>query len=325
LKCLKAKLCIKKGTYFIRRENLCTLLNEMNVPCRLISKMDQIAVKDLIEIKSFTDMLIREIGVEVGLIQPEQWESTKLTINNKYSKSVQLDLANKIILKFEEFYNKKFLSDWKLYIRETNIDDFIDPGENSILVSTMHKAKGKEFDHVIVVLENQEIATDEQKRLVYVAITRAKESLHLFTNGDFFNQFQVDGLNLIHDNNHYEDPKIVDLHLGHRDVALGFFKLYHVVEKIGKQTYTGQTLFLTDAADGLQNEHGSCIIKFSKAFISNLSAWHAKGYQFEKAQVKYMLNWYDQEEEKDYTIALPSLNLRQTVVDLSTLQKDKWR
>jgi ATP-dependent DNA helicase RecQ len=286
-----------------------TLLNERNIPSRLVSKIDQIAVKDLIEIKSFTDKLISDCGPELGYIEQEQWDRTKLTINDKYWKSIQLELANKIILKFEEFYNTKFLSNWKLYIRETNIDDFIDPRENRVLVSTMHKAKGKEFDHVFVMMENQQIVTDEEKRLIYVAITRAKQRLYLYTNNHFFDQFKADGINIIHDNHHYEDPKTIDLYLGHRDVALGFFKRYGVAQKIKNQIFAGQTLYLIDAKDGLQTEQDKCIIKFSKSFISNLSAWFAKGYQFEKAQVKYKLNWYDQEEEKDYTIILPSIRI----------------
>ena len=65
--------------------------------------------------------------------------------------------------------------------------------ENSVEIMTMHKAKGLEFDIVFVtgVLEglvpnivNEELTIEtleEERRLFYVAMTRAKEELYLFT------------------------------------------------------------------------------------------------------------------------------------------------
>lgn len=66
-------------------------------------------------------------------------------------------------------------------------------GENSVEIMTMHKAKGLEFDVVFVtgVLEglipnnaNEELTMEtleEERRLFYVAMTRAKDDLYLFT------------------------------------------------------------------------------------------------------------------------------------------------
>lgn len=62
--------------------------------------------------------------------------------------------------------------------------------EPGITVSTIHSAKGKEWDHVIVidvtegaiphVKEVQRLAVDEERRLFYVAVTRARQRLYLF-------------------------------------------------------------------------------------------------------------------------------------------------
>jgi len=63
-------------------------------------------------------------------------------------------------------------------------------GDNSITISTMHKAKGLEWDYVFIIdccqgytpiskaTTKEEV--EEERRLFYVAITRAKESVFLF-------------------------------------------------------------------------------------------------------------------------------------------------
>ena len=54
-----------------------------------------------------------------------------------------------------------------------------------VFLSTVHSAKGLEFDHVFLLAEHwQEVAPDaleEERRLYYVAMTRARETLQLFT------------------------------------------------------------------------------------------------------------------------------------------------
>jgi DNA helicase-2/ATP-dependent DNA helicase PcrA len=62
------------------------------------------------------------------------------------------------------------------------------PGRDEVVLSTIHRAKGKEFDHVVVFdlsrrhrLGRDEI--EEERRVAYVALTRAKESLLLTASG----------------------------------------------------------------------------------------------------------------------------------------------
>ncbi len=49
-------------------------------------------------------------------------------------------------------------------------------------LGTMHSAKGLEFDHVVVFDEGTMGGSDEDRRLLYVAITRAKKSLQIFSS-----------------------------------------------------------------------------------------------------------------------------------------------
>ncbi|MDO9578012.1 MAG: UvrD-helicase domain-containing protein [Candidatus Cloacimonadales bacterium] len=72
---------------------------------------------------------------------------------------------------------------------QTDIDN-IDEDEEAVKLMTMHNVKGLEFDHVFIVgLEDGLIPhsrsiydlgnVEEERRLLYVAITRAKKTLHL--------------------------------------------------------------------------------------------------------------------------------------------------
>ncbi|GHB40002.1 ATP-binding domain-containing protein [Mongoliitalea lutea] len=46
-----------------------------------------------------------------------------------------------------------------------------------VLVSTIHKAKGKEFDEVFLMLSNATCVDNSERRLLYVGMTRAKSRL----------------------------------------------------------------------------------------------------------------------------------------------------
>jgi ATP-dependent DNA helicase RecQ len=56
---------------------------------------------------------------------------------------------------------------------------------NGIFLSTVHSVKGMEFDHVFILAENwqniQGPELEEERRLYYVAMSRARKTLHLFS------------------------------------------------------------------------------------------------------------------------------------------------
>ncbi|ABG42601.1 Superfamily I DNA and RNA helicases-like protein [Paraglaciecola sp. T6c] len=54
-----------------------------------------------------------------------------------------------------------------------------DSSEKGLIVSTVHKAKGLEYKNVVAIQPSQNNITDEEVRVLYVAITRAKKSISL--------------------------------------------------------------------------------------------------------------------------------------------------
>jgi superfamily I DNA/RNA helicase len=101
----------------------------------------------------------------------------------------------------------------------------------TIFVSTIHKAKGKEFDNVFVLLDNYNAATDEAKRQLYVAMTRAKRNLTIHLNTALFDNFSVENLEYFKDTIPYEPPKQLVMHLTFKDIWLDYFAYrQHIID-----------------------------------------------------------------------------------------------
>ena len=56
-----------------------------------------------------------------------------------------------------------------------------------MFVSTIHGAKGLEFDHVVVLYQDENDLSQEMRRLFYVALTRAMKSEYILAHGKLKN------------------------------------------------------------------------------------------------------------------------------------------
>jgi len=72
-----------------------------------------------------------------------------------------------------------------VFLQEIEFDEF-ETTKTKVTISTMHKAKGKEFQSVYMMVENIFIRNDYDRRLLYVAMTRAKENLFIHTQDRCF-------------------------------------------------------------------------------------------------------------------------------------------
>ena len=89
-----------------------------------------------------------------------------------------------------------------------------------VIVSTMHKAKGKEFDSVYLMVENNFIQDDYQRRLLYVGITRAKENLYIHTQDGCFKTFEIFANDISIIKTTYEEPSSIVFAMGLGDLSL---------------------------------------------------------------------------------------------------------
>jgi ATP-dependent DNA helicase RecQ len=173
----------------------------------------------------------------------------------------------------------------------------------TIFVSTIHKAKGKEFDNVFLLLENFEIGTEEQKRQLYVAMTRAKSNLIIHLNGRYLNHIQVENLTRLEDRSQYELPGKLAMQLSHRDVWLDYF--------IGRQ-YLVESLRSGDILQYKEGEwladKGKSVLRSSKRFAEQLERVQKNGYEPQFAKVNFIVFWRKEAEEQEIKIVLPELH-----------------
>ena len=155
-------------------------LLEAGINARLIQNNDGFRLMDLVEIRRFYGIL--EEGSQTPEIMHDLWSYAKDTICEEYSRSTVLETCLRIIDGFETVNEKKYKTDLVDFLTESQFGDYERGSENKILVSTIHKAKGREFSNVYLVLNNCVIRTDEVRRLLYVGCTRAKNNLYVLYN-----------------------------------------------------------------------------------------------------------------------------------------------
>lgn len=290
-----------------------SLLTEKKVSARLISSQQGFSLRQLLELKSFSHFLyqaLSETNHDLGYISEEVWIKGRERINREFAASANLPLALEVIDAFWQMsYQRKFWSDWFAYLQEIRTEDFIYPEKNSVLVSTMHKAKGKEFDHVFLLLPAYRLSGEANKRVIYVAITRARHSLHIHTDHTCFQDFSVPGLQYHQEARIYAAADSFQIELGMKDIWLGFFKQTSVRRAV-KMLQAGVVLVpAPKMATGLTTGEGSPVVRYSRLFQEKLSAFLAQGYVCCKAEVASIVVWYCEENAQTYRVVLPRLNL----------------
>lgn len=292
------------------------LLVEKGFPVKLIQSNDGFNISNLFELRYFSEKL--SLHTAPPLISGDDWEDAVRTLSNNLINSSKLKLALNAIKTFASVNpDKKYKSDWVTFLNESKLEDFVDIESETIFVSTIHKAKGKEFDNIILLLKDFNSIPDEQKRLLYVAITRAKTNLTIHYNGSFLKELATENCIYIQDYKNYNHPDQVSLLLSHKDVRLGYFEyIQHRIEDI----VSGSKLSIVEG--GLGNLKGEKIIAFSTKFNESLTEWHNRGFRIDQASVNFIAYWKDVQKGKEIKILLPQIVLKKTTANISYKKGD---
>ncbi|TVP93779.1 MAG: RecQ family ATP-dependent DNA helicase [Acholeplasmatales bacterium] len=274
------------------------LLLKAGIKAKLIESTTVFKLYNMAELRFFYDSFTQ--GSKSSIISEVGWQEAKAKLEKIFRRSQHLDLVKTIILRYEEENKTKYLSDLKEFLLESSLDEFID--SETLIVSTLHKSKGKEFDNVYLLYEESKPLNDEEKRLLYVGITRAKQNLFIHYSSDYFDAFKPFATKFYDVDKSYEKPKRLMYELSYSDVALGYFKYtqHHLYKlKAGDELKLGEAQILT--------HQDNKILKFSKAYQEQFNKLIELGYAMRKIQVKYMLHWYNKEDDKEYLIAIPEI------------------
>lgn len=285
---------------------LLALLKKYRIPCKLIQSMGGLRFGNLMEVRSF--MVYLKQTVNSPVIPDALWEEAKRSVKEKYAGSASLPYLERCLSTFEETNKSKYFNDLKDFIYESNIEDFTEIGENEVVVSTIHKAKGREFDNVYLLIDCNHGVTGEKARSYYVAITRAKCNLSIHTNTPMFNALPAV---IISDNNEYFMPDEIVLQLSHRDVMLSYFK-FHQSEILSLKS--GDPIVFKDNHLYLTNGIAK-IGKLSQRMQGEIESWATKGYYVTKAKVRFIVAWKAKDapkEEQKIAIVLADLLLKKS-------------
>lgn len=305
------------------------LLLNNGMPARLIQSNEGFNLNNLVEVRYFLEQLQLPDGVPA--IDDEAWTNAKRSLGEQFSRSMNLEVCKSLIADFEATNTRiKYKSDLDIFIRESKLEDFCGGNMDTIFVSTIHKAKGREFDNVYLMLDKTAAGkgsnggkgftngngfvhgnvaaaakrpqTDEEKRLLYVALTRAKRNLTIHYNGSFLDHIKVDDLTQVSDPGVYLAPAQLAMQLSHKDVWLDSFA---ECQSNISQLMAGDVLKV--AGDGCCDANGRRIFRFSKAFHQKIEEMRQKNYIPKYAKVRFILYWQKEHSEQEILIVLPEV------------------
>lgn len=151
--------------------------------------------------------LVDNEGFELGQLQElcsflNQWslfgtfKRAEEWFLENFKNSADFELAKNVIERFYQMYESEieraethFMMLFNEYLSEIQFSEF-DNKHHDITIATMHKAKGKEFDNVVLVINKLSPLDGFDLRLAYVGITRAKDNLTIFTACNIFDSMK---------------------------------------------------------------------------------------------------------------------------------------
>ena len=283
-----AEIKVKGGTAILTRTNEETMqvayeLEQRGLHATVIQSMDNdFRFGNLAEVRYF----IKQIGKDDEVtISKEKWQEAKKRTLKTYASSTCLDVMRHFFADFEAINRVYYLSDLREFIIESEIEDFIASDDKSVFVSTIHKAKGREFDNVYLMSTIPDGRRVEDMRTYYVGLTRAKRNLYLITNPP-------------------TEYSSISIALNMHDIWLDYFK--------GRKDTvldlrSGDSLQFKD--DYLYNQQGISVAALSATGKDKIKAWTDKGYEVTCAKVSYTLAWRSKDSEMEYAVCLANIVL----------------
>ena len=284
---------------------LAALLRKHRVSSKLIQSMDGFRFWNMAEVRMFIKLVDK--NTLTPLIPDDVWEMAKQKTYGIYADSESLHYLQRCILLFEQTNKAKYITDFKEFIYESSVEDFCDLSGADVIVSTIHKAKGREFDDVYMLITEPQHLTDEVLRRYYVGATRAKERLFIHTDSRVFDRMPADEHHV--SQQQYDMPDEIILQLSHRDVNLSFFKSH---KNLILTLRAGQKLRFSN--NYLYCGHSDMpIAQLSQKMQADLRLWTEKGYEVITASIRFIVAWRPKDapkEEEEHAVLLLDLMLK---------------
>ena len=293
---LEAEINVQGSTAILTRTNEETMqvayeLEQRGLHATVAQSMGGFRFGNLAEVRYFLKQL-KQLGKNDDIsITKEIWQAAKQRTLDTYATSTCLSIMQHFFTDFEITHKTYYRSDLREFIFESDIEDFIVSDDKSVFVSTIHKAKGREFDNVYLLSSIPDVRDVEDMRAYYVGLTRAKRNLFLVTNPPI-------------------DYSLISIALNMHDVILNFF---NGRKEIVLRLRSGDSLQYNEGF--LLNGQGINVATLSASGKEKLKAWTNKGYKVTGAKVSYTLAWRPENYETEYAVCLANIVLSKTEVN----------
>ncbi|MBQ5377873.1 MAG: RecQ family ATP-dependent DNA helicase, partial [Prevotella sp.] len=285
---LEAEINVQGSTAILTRTNEETMqvayeLEQRGLHATVAQSMGGFRFGNLAEVRYFLKQL-KQLGKNDDIsITKEIWQAAKQRTLDTYATSTCLSIMQHFFTDFEITHKTYYRSDLREFIFESDIEDFIVSDDKSVFVSTIHKAKGREFDNVYLLSSIPDVRDVEDMRAYYVGLTRAKRNLFLVTNPPI-------------------DYSLISIALNMHDVILNFF---NGRKEIVLRLRSGDSLQYNEGF--LLNGQGINVAALSASGKEKLKAWTNKGYKVTGAKVSYTLAWRPENYETEYAVCLANI------------------
>jgi len=272
----------------------------------------------------------------------EQWknfssfEKAYTSLCADYKTSSKLSLAKRIIDRFVNENNVEgnssdlAITEYEEYLKVVKFEEF-ESTKNKIIVSTMHRAKGKEYESVYVIVKNNFIHNDYDRRLLYVAITRAMKNLYIHTQDQVFKPFEKYATEVKTVGKKNEDPESIILIMDLKDLFLSSRIALSGIKKekpragekikIKKEENKGKEevfhLLKNNSIIGIlskPNDNESEFLSFEKKRLSSKICIKEKdGYVLDpNVEIEFIVTHQDEQSKKNYPQILGKIVMKKT-------------
>lgn len=283
---------------------LVAMLRKYGLNSKLVQSMDGFRFWNLAEVRMFIKLI--DNGVRSPIIPDDVWENAKQKTFAIYADSSSLPYLQRCIMLFEQTNRAKYLTDFKEFVFESSVEDFCDLSGSDVVVSTIHKAKGREFDDVYMLITQPKHLGNEVFRRYYVGATRAKERLFIHTDTSLFDGLPVEERHV--NPQHYDLPDEIVLQTSHKDVYLGFFinRKTEILALRAGQALRFDNNYLYDCASNI------AVAQLSKSMQGVLISWYERGYVVSSSSIRFIVAWRpkDAPQGTEHAVLLVDLVLR---------------
>jgi ATP-dependent DNA helicase RecQ len=288
------------------------------IKARYITSKDGFELGNLIELREFLQFW-----------QMSSFESAMQKLEKKYKNSKNYSLSIEVINRFFDEYADEieksplhFQVVFSEYLKDIEFDEF-EQSRIQVTVATMHKAKGKEFDSVHLCVNIDFIKNEYDARLLYVAITRAKEELFIHTKDLFFLKFENFADNISSCIEKSDNPEKIVFLMGLGDIALSSEYAQRGIQKVCP--IAGEKILIIQNENGFfeLKKNGWCIGVLSKHIeqespvkrvSTKIIESQSKGYALVKeAEVEYVVEWFNKNDNKTYIQVLCKIFMKRNV------------